>query len=210
MSAHGALRRGTGLATLLGLCLAACGRSVPQAAPAAPAIAPAREHFVDRRFGIAVDYPSTLQAGPHAPASYLGRDSWRGLAGAGGHVTPLLALTLPGSNHMATATLRIGASRSRHALDHCLQPPAGARTPGTATQLGGVAFTSFELSDAAMSHFLHMQVYRAVHDGTCYAVDLGVSGTRPEVYDPPRQPPFSPQTAMQKLHMLLGDIRFLR
>jgi len=50
-----------------------------------------------------------------------------------------------------------------------------------------------------MSHYVSAGSYRAVHNGACYAIDLVVAGTRPDVYDPPRTPPFSQQEAASRL-----------
>lgn len=190
------------------LALAACDRGPPPT-PTAPAIAPAHAQYVNREYALAVSYPATLGSSHRATAAPMDAGRWKLDAGTRSHGRTLLALTLPGSNRVTSATLRIGASRDPRALHACLRPPAGARTDDRPVRIGGVDFTRFALAEGAMSHYLSARAYRAVHDGTCYAIDLRVSGTRPEVYDPPATPPFSQQVAMQQLLALLTGIRFL-
>ncbi len=60
-----------------------------------------------------------------------------------------------------------------------------------------------------MSHYLNVEGYRTVHAGRCYAIDLLLTGTRPEVYDPPATPPFTQTAAKQRLHQALDGFRFL-
>jgi anthranilate synthase component 1/para-aminobenzoate synthetase len=62
--------------------------------------------------------------------------------------------------------------------------------------------------DAAMSHYLSADSYRVVQGGACYAVDLIIAGTRPEVYDPPRTPPFTAQQAKAALAAMLAAVHW--
>ena len=77
-------------------------------------------------------------------------------------------------------------------------------------RIGGADFVRFPAADAGMSHYLQVEAYRAVHDGRCYAIDLRIAGTRPEVYDPPARPPFDPAQALQRLLGWLAGFRFTR
>jgi hypothetical protein len=95
-------------------------------------------------------------------------------------------------------------------VEQCLELPAEATSPTDTVQIDGVAFTHFIVGDAAMSHYVSAESYRAVQDGRCYAVDLVVAGTRPEVYDPPRTPPFSNEEAKQKLAAALGAVHWVK
>lgn len=118
---------------------------------------------------------------------------------------------MPGSNHVTDAEIRIGASHAPDAVTGCLQPPAAVR-PGTVAhrQIGGIDFTSFEAADAAMSHRLLVHGYRTVHGGTCYAIDLVVFATNPQVYDPPARPPFGDDEAFARMQPVLDSFRFTR
>lgn len=49
-----------------------------------------------------------------------------------------------------------------------------------------------------------------MRDDRCVAIDLLVYGTRPEVYAPPRTPPFSQAQAWQPLHAALAGLHWSR
>src|SRR5699024_12723158 len=102
-------------------------------------------------------------------------------------VPPLVALTLPDSNAVTTAELRVGVSRDPASLRSCRQTPAAVvpDSIGT-TRIDGVTFTTFRARDAGMSHYLIVRAYRAVHDGPCYSLGVVVHGTNPQAYAPPR------------------------
>ncbi|MCK0715457.1 hypothetical protein ACFO0U_02040 [Chromohalobacter sarecensis] len=129
-------------------------------------------------------------------AGYFDTGSWQIVNDAPGE--RLITLALPGSNDITTAHWRLGASHDADAITHCLTPPPNARSRTTA-RIDGHDFQTFTLDDAGMSHFQQVTGYRAVIDDTCYAIDLIVNGTRGEVYDPPREPQFSSEYAMQRL-----------
>lgn len=122
----------------------------------------------------------------------------------------MVALVLPGSNQVTAAELRIGVSRQPDALRTCIDLPAALR-PGTQGQtiISGVTFTTFEAGDAAMSHYLTTRSYRAVHHTTCYAMDVLVFGTNPEVYDPPATPPFTKAQAFARLIPVARNLQFI-
>jgi len=118
-----------------------------------------------------------------------------------GPVAGVVALVLEGSDRVTAGELRIGRSAEAMQITSCLEPPAEATGPAASAtvDIGGVPFTHFTAGDAAMSHYVSAESYRAVHSGACYAIDLVVAGTRPDVYDPPRTPPFSQQEAASRL-----------
>jgi hypothetical protein len=160
----------------------------------------------DRAFAIAV--PKDMQLRHDFQRSYLGDDGWKSAAGSDKHGEPAIALVLAGSDRITAAELRIGVGSDDDAKAHCLEPSANA-SPSETVTLAGTPFTHFHAADAAMSHYLDMDSYRAVHDGRCYAIDLLVTGTRPEVYDPPAVPPFTQDAAKKRLHEALSGFRWL-
>lgn len=92
-----------------------------------------------------------------------------------------------------------------------MTPPDAMRAGSEArVRLDGVEFLRFEAGDAAMSHYLNVRSYRGVHDGRCYAIDLLVYGTRPEVYEPPATPPFTQEAAFARLERALAGFAFDR
>lgn len=141
--------------------------------------------------------------------SYLALDGWKLFAAPGSTGSPLAALVLDGSDEVTAAELRLGRSDDAGAVADCLTPPAEATGPADTVDIGGVGFTHFPVGDAAMSHYVSAESYRAVQQGRCYAVDLVVAGTRPEVYDPPRTPPFSNDEARKRLAGALKAVRWV-
>jgi hypothetical protein len=178
------------------------------AASSASAASPA---YADPQHGFALAIPSDMPLRHDFRRSYLGDASWKAFAGPDSHGTPVVALVLDGSNRITAAELRIGIGTDSEALAHCDDIPAsgGAATSADTVTLAGVPFTHFHAADAAMSHYLDVDGFRAVHAGRCYAIDLLLSGTRPEVYDPPATPPFAQAEARRRLREALNGFRFL-
>jgi hypothetical protein len=183
---------------------AAAGNAGTASAPAVAAPV-----FEDARLGLAVQPVPGMQPRAGFRRDYLAADAWKADAGPDSHGSPLFALVLDGSNEVTAAELRIGRSDAADAVAGCTDVPGHARPAGgDMVEVDGVPFRHFFFSDAAMSHYLEVEAYRAVRDGQCLAIDLLVAGTRPEVYDPPRQPPFDAAAAKAKLRDALAAIRF--
>src|SRR5690606_19130197 len=101
---------------------------------------------------------------------------WKAFAADASPGTPVLALVLQGSDAVTAAELRIGVGDDEAARAHCLDTPSGSLPDGVRVTLAGVPFVRFHAADAAMSHYMDAEAYRAVHDGRCYAIDLLVTG----------------------------------
>lgn len=187
--------------------LAACSRHDEDAGASQPV---PTDPLVDAAHGFALTVPHDMHVQRDFQRSYLADTAWKTFAGDDRHGTPVLALVLDGSDHVTAAELRIGIGDDAAARAHCLDVPSSG-VPAQAAQvtLAGVPFTRFHAADAAMSHYLDVEAYRAVHAGRCYAIDLLLTGTRPEVYDPPATPPFTQEHARQRLRAALAGLRFL-
>lgn len=197
--------RPTWLLLLLLTWLASCTAQTPTSTAHQPA-----PEIVDSAHGFAIAVPPGMYVRHDFRRSYLGSTTWKSFAGEDAHGKPVLALVLDGSNAVTAAELRIGVGDDAAARMHCLDvPTSGVPARVSHVTLAGVPFTRFHTADAAMSHYLDVEAYRAVHDGRCYAIDLLVAGTRPEVYDPPASPPFRQDDARQHLHDALAGFRFL-
>lgn len=184
----------------------ACAQAPTAALAAATA---AGSPVVDRAHGIAIAIPQGMHLQRNFRRDHLADVGWKTFAPADSHGEPVLALALDGSNAITAAELRIGVGNDAQALAHCRDVPASGVPPETAeVMLAGVSFLRFHATDAAMSHFLDVEAYRAVHAGRCYAIDLLITGTRPEVYDPPATPPFDHVVAWVKLRRALAGLRF--
>lgn len=184
--------------------------AVPSAATeptSAVAPAPSRPTFTDASLGLSLKVPQGMSLHRDFKRSYLDAGAWKIDAPAGSRGTPEAALVLDGSNAVTSAELRIGSSDDAEAVKHCQDTPPGA-PPGSSNEatLSGIRFRHFKAGDAAMSHYRDVDGYRAVHDGRCLAIDLLVSGTRPEVYDPPKPQPFTHAEAWSKLHAALDGL----
>jgi hypothetical protein len=181
----------------------------PAVAGSTPAAA-AGTVYTDSRQGFAIAIPVGMQLRHDFRRSYLGDASWKAFGGPDDHGTAVIALVLDGSNPITAAELRIGIGTDSDALAHCRDVPAsGAAPTSDTTTLAGVPAIHFHAADAAMSHYLDVESYRVVHAGRCYAIDLLLTGTRPEVYDPPATPPFARADAQQQLRDALNGLRFL-
>lgn len=167
--------------------------------------------FTSKRWQFTIAQPVGWSLQHDFSKSYLQSGTWKTYAGPDSRGTPVLALTVPGSNSITDAELRIGVSKAPTEVATCTTPPDSVRAGSVAkTTINDIAFTRFEAADAAMSHYLDVHSYRVVHNHACYAIDLLVYGTNPEVYDPPATPPFTRQQAFAQLQQALQGFRFTR
>lgn len=165
---------------------------------------------MSRVWGFRIDVPPGWTVRRDFQSGYLANGAWKSFAPPDSPGRPVLALSVPGSNAITDAEIRIGASRDPKAVHDCATPPAAARPGSVATRdIHGVAFTIFEAADAAMSHHLDVHAYRTVHAGACYAIDLLVFGVNPAVYDPQATPPFSDTHAFAAMRGALQSLEFL-
>lgn len=170
-----------------------------------------RPVFADEAVGVALLPVEGFDLRHDFARSYLGDDRWKSFAGPDSVGRPLAALVLQGSNEITAAELRLGSSNNAGALAECAQAANSAATSRTdEVRVDGQVFHHFHAADAAMSHYLDVDAYRAVRHGHCIAIDLLITGTRPEVYDPPRQPPFDQATAKARLQQALTAVRITR
>lgn len=201
------------MAGVLALCV--CGSS--QRDPDATAAIAPSESAKDRQvlesatFGFRIEYPKAWMTRREFRGSYLANGAWKTYAAPDSQGTPVAALVVPGSNHVTDAEVRIGVSRVPAEVQSCSTPPSSVRAGSMARErIDGADFVKFEASDAAMSHYLVVRGYRAVHEGACYALDLLVYGVNPQVFDPPAKPPFSHQQAFANMQAVLRTFRFTR
>ncbi|MDW5377157.1 hypothetical protein R6258_09550 [Halomonas sp. HP20-15] len=192
------------LALLTSLSLAACGYS---------GITVSHDNdrgdertFTPADYALALSYDASLRQADDSSAGYFDNGSWRIAGGAPGE--RLITLSLADSNEITTGLWRLGASRNPKAVESCLTSPANAQTMPSTISIDGQPFHGFTLGDAGMSHFQRIEGYRAVVDGTCYAIDLIVQGTRGEVYDPPREAPYSQGEAIDRLRAITDGVAF--
>ena len=199
------------LLALLGLALAACHDRTPPAPRArpTPAEAPAPRTFTETTLGLTLPVPTGMTLRRDFQRSYLDAGAWQTFAGKNSQGRPLAALVMDGSNKITAGELRVSESDAAEALAHCEDSPASAAPDSTSIEkLDGAAFQHFRAGDAAMSHYLKVDGYRAVRAGHCVAIDLLVYGTRPGVYEPPATAPFTEDQAWSALHAALGGLHW--
>jgi hypothetical protein len=182
----------------------------PDAGPdTTPAQTTPRLH-VDRDYGFSITVPAGVALRETFTPSALDNAQWQYGATAPTSGSARVALVLPGSNAIATGELRVGVSMAPNSVQQCTQIPAGAQKQPGAITLDRVGFTNFRQEDAGMNNFLTADSYRAVQKGRCYAIDLLVYGTNPQVYSPPATAPFTREEARMQLQKMLPGFRFLR
>lgn len=206
-----------GLVVVLASAMALCACDSPHhGADATAGVAPSgsadnRQVLESSAFGFRVEYPKDWTARNDFHGSYLATGSWKAYATPESQGTPVAALVVPGSNHVTDAEIRIGVSRAADEVKACATPPSSVHAGSTDRErIDGADFVRFDASDAAMSHYLDVHSYRAVHEGACYALDLLVYGVNPQVYDPPATPPFSKSQAFAAMHAVLRSFHFTR
>ena len=167
--------------------------------------------FVDEALGVAILPLPGFTLRRDFRRDYLATNDWKTFAEADNHGKAVAALVLDGSDDVTAAELRVGVSDDPESVARCLDVSDSALpTPRDEVRIDGQPFRHFRASDAAMSHYLTVDAYRAVRQQRCYAIDLLVVGTRPEVYDPPRTPPFDGAVAQARLQEALAAIRFVK
>lgn len=158
--------------------------------------------------GFHLEWPDSIVPEAQSAVAYALSSNWRLDMRPNEPGRLVAGWVLRGSNEVTAARLRFGVSGDGKSFEHCLKPGGG----GLATNqvmIGGRPFTHYQLQDAGMSHYLHAEAYRSRYQGRCYAIDLIINGTNPEVYDPPRTPPFTRAQAQAQLHQLLLRVEWL-
>lgn len=168
----------------------------------------ASRSFTDAATGFHLEWPATFEPEIQSPVAYLLPTGWRLDLRPGESGRLMAGWVLKGSNDVTTALLRYGISGDSKSFQRCLDAGGGG-LPTNQVMIGGRPFTHYQLQDAGMSHYLVADAYRSRYQGRCYAIDLIVHGTEPQVYDPPRTPPFTTAQAQQALHGLLLHVEWL-
>lgn len=166
--------------------------------------------WTNARYNIRIRYPKRFELHRTFHETYQLDAAWKTFTGPDSPPgQPIVALMLPESNRVTTGAIRVGASRDKAALRTCTDLPFAARPDSVGqTLIDGVAFTTYRAGGAGMSHYLTVHSYRAIHNGTCYAIDVLVYGTNPNVYAPPRTPPFSHAQAYARLTPVVMGLQF--
>lgn len=187
---------------LVVIVLSGCASAPPQPGD------PGTKVFRSVQYDVQMVYPDTLTATRGFDSSYLLSPRWNpDDTQAPGEA--LLQLTLPHSNKLMNARLRLGVSDDTQAAQHCRLPESGIDTGAVSTvQIGGVTFRRRDTGDAGMSHSVMRHAYRGVAHGNCYAIDLVVGGVSAGAVPGDARPPMSRDAAFKRLTALLAGFRF--
>ncbi|HUD04309.1 MAG TPA: hypothetical protein VMR73_02335, partial [Candidatus Paceibacterota bacterium] len=143
--------------------------------------------FSNPTYGFTIQYPNTFTATTTFAISYLLPQSWN-IDAPEGTGEQIIDLQYPGSNNILSAEVRIGASKQISQVSSCTTLPQNLILKSQ--MINGAVWATFQLSDAAMSHFAVRKSYRIVRNGTCFAMDEVIYGVNPEVYSPQAVVPF--------------------
>lgn len=77
------------------------------------------------------------------------------------------------------------------------------------TTINGVTFSTVTTSDAGMSHYYDIHIYRTLVGGTCYEIVTDVGTTNADVYEPARQK-FDVKKAFNLLDGIMATLRFTK
>lgn len=193
----------------IALVLAAGGcRHAPDDAPRAAPSPATQATLTFAEAGVSLEHPREVRIETSFHGGDFGPARWKAFAPEDLSGEPLAAFVLPGSNDVTRAELRIGTSRDNRALATCGESP-DAVMPQTRADvtINGTEFVRFDAGDSGMNHYRFVRGYRTVRDRVCYAIDLVIAGTNPEVYDPPRTAPFTREEAIARLQAMLGTLR---
>lgn len=165
--------------------------------------------YTNNSLGFTLQLAEGVKQSPAFTTDYMLADVWSLLDDGTGKGDKVAEFLVPGSNNITAAGLRIGSSKDATQVANCTKAPSYASFDTTTKTIGGVSFTELSLSDAAMSHYRTVNSYRVVRSNTCLVFDAFVSGTNPDVYDPPATAPFTREDAMSKAESILQTIRFI-
>lgn len=163
--------------------------------------------YINSTFNFSFEYPDDLKPETNFSQSYLLSDSWNLLAVSTSTGEKIVNLKVPNSDDVTSGELRIGASRNPEAIQDCLNPPDYLTAEQKNISINNNTFTEIHFSEGAMNHYSDVYAYRLIKNSTCYAVDVFVVGTNPEVYDPPRTAPFTKEYAFDRLRQILNTLK---
>ncbi len=158
--------------------------------------------------GLTINYPTNYNEVTPKQDYFMGTNWQYGNEQKGLPGVLLTEIRRQDSNDVLTARIRIGYSTSTNAVKTCEAVPEGLH--GNTVMINGVQFTMFEQSDAGMSHSLTSESFRTVYNSACYAIDELITGTNPEVYNPPKTVPFERDTARREMMSAIYSLRFLK
>ncbi|MDD2807471.1 MAG: hypothetical protein PHW95_03060 [Patescibacteria group bacterium] len=163
--------------------------------------------YVNSTYNFSLEYPDDMKPKTSFSQSYLLSDNWNLLTAATSTGDRIIDITVPNSDDVTSGELRIGASRNPESLANCLTEPDYLTPNKRLVNINGNEYTLIQFSDAAMNHYSEVYAYRLLKNNTCFAIDVLVFGTNPEVYDPPRIAPFIKDFAFSRLNEVLQTLK---
>lgn len=156
---------------------------------------------------ISLQYPKGIVPQANFAGTYLVPDTWSALDPDSTAGDKLVAFSIPKSNEITSAGIRIATSKNEQDRANCTIAPSYATFEKKTKVLNGNMYTVLSLSDAAMNHYSTINSYRLVKNDLCYVIDTYVTGTNPEVYDPQPTPPFTKDTAFDEIDKIVSTLQ---
>ena len=135
--------------------------------PARPSNLTGLSIYTNGEYGFSVFYPGKdlLTEGLSDAAALP--DGWR--LGASATGTPILSI-IDSNDGAPLALVRVGISSNKQEVKNCLKAGPGEEKAADA-HLGGTLFKTFSFDRTGTDNELLVQSYRAVHDGSCVAIE---------------------------------------
>lgn len=164
--------------------------------------------YRNSEYGFSLQYPKEVALLPSFTDSYLLPQAWSTIASPKSSGIQIVSFRTPGSNGIISAELRISASSNRTEIKNCTTAPVYATFKTSTQTIKNTVFTVFEIEDAAMSHYSSIKSYRVFKNTSCMAIEEVITGTNPQVYDPPATEPFTKVEGFKQLDLLLSTLQF--
>lgn len=158
------------------------GRDAGEGTAAAQQQAKPWKTYRNAEYGFEVGIPPKTEATTTMATYYHLSDAWSvsarpGSAGKAVVSVPVFRVANDASYpRYFDAELRIGASKAAADVESCLKPALNETASGPAV-INGTEFASFEAQSAGMMQYMRAMSFRAVRNGTCYAVEQILAGS---------------------------------
>lgn len=182
-----------------------------QSQPTTPSAPPKNENiptgwkmYRSDRYGFEISSPATtmitLESDAYQPASWIGNG-----------VTEIdFPLGAYAGTNLQQALVMVSATSGRDMLALCeTSVPTYINQPLTkVATINGITFHMGEFTDAGMGNYYASTIYRTIHAGTCYEINLFLHSTYVGNYTPGTIKEFDKPSIMRQLESVLATFQF--
>jgi predicted Holliday junction resolvase-like endonuclease len=176
--------------------------------------------YRNEEYGFEIKYPISIYSTTTLPTDYIVRNGWSSLKGTDSKGEVIVSFVtcqfsdIPPSEpyHSFTSELRIGASSDPKEVENCFN--ISGQTSVTVT-INGKEFKKFKISDAASGHRAEMEIYRTIHNNTCFSVEKLKYGYLYDELEDPNSPHYNYQysqkfkSCYETINQIISTFRFL-